>query len=688
MSQALLLEIGTEDLPASYIPPALEQLAREITALLDDFKIVHSHPQTYGTPRRLAILVDEVFEKQERKVVEVIGPPKNQAFDEEGNPTPAATGFAKTLSIEVSELKEKETPKGRYVYAEKIEEPRETIDLLEEHLPKIITSLIFPKSMRWGTIEFQFARPIRWLLALFGTEVINFELATVSSSNKTYGHRFLSNGPHKISHASEYNKILEENFVIPSPTQRKEIIQDQLKRFVHSIDAELIPNEALLETVTYLVEFPYLLCGEFNEVYLKIPQAVLIATICKHQKYFPIKDKSGRLLHKFGIVANTNNAQDIVRKGNERVVEARLSDAAFFWDTDRAVPIDEFVSRQNNVIWQESLGTLYEKTLRLIKLSQFLANQIEPAMVNHVKRAAWLCKADLLTKMVYEFPELEGIMGYYYALEAGEPPEVAIAIKEHYLPRGVTDESPDSIPGLILAIADKIDTIVGFFSIGLIPTGSQDPYGLRRAATGIIINILSKECHLSLTKLIEEAINLLTAVNDKKSLFQMVILFFGQRMEYIMISKGIRQDIAMAILKVGFDQPQEALIRAQSLQEFCQLPSIEPLIITFKRVMNILKGITTFHDINIDLLIEREEEALYNAYLEAEERIENYILKSVYPDVLSTLANLRASVDWFFDKVMVMVDEPSLRENRLALMHRIASLFLRLADFSCISAVS
>ncbi|MDI6781916.1 MAG: glycine--tRNA ligase subunit beta [bacterium] len=679
----LLLEIGTEEIPAGYIQSGLKQMREAMQSLLQGERIGFKGINTYGSPRRLSILVTGMATSQMDADVEVLGPPKAAAYDKQGNPTKAAEGFAKSQGAVVENLKIKTTPKGEYLCVEKHIKGKAAIEVLRKNLPGLITNIYFPKSMRWGTKEIRFARPIRWILALFDSEVIPFEIDGISSDRITYGHRFLAPSPITISHPKEYVSAMEKAFVIVDIDKRKEIIaagiaeEAQKQRgmeegFSYDINADL------LDEVACLVEYPVVLRGGFDEKYLSLPQDVVITSMCEHQRYFPVINND-TLLPYFLVVANTSQSPDIVREGNERVLRARLSDAAFFWDSDRKVSLDERVEQQKKVVWQEKVGTLYEKTQRIVEVAERIAEELNrigktaPLDIKGVQRAAWLCKADLLTEMVYEFPTLQGIMGYHYASSAGETENVAMAVKEHYLPKSFDGDVPETLMGAIISIADKIDSIVACFHVGLIPTGSEDPYALRRQAQGIINIILKQDLPLNLLWLI--------ASSEQSN---QILGFMKQRLEYALINRGFMADTVNAVLEADFSFPTDALLRATALEEIRKMPDIEPLSISFKRVMNILKSapLVKAEEVNESTLKEESEHKLYRSICEIRGTVEALVAKADYLEALSILAGLRGDIDSFFDKVMVMVEDPELRRNRLSLLNEIATLFLKVADLS------
>lgn len=683
MAKDLLLEIGTEEIPAGYIPPALNQMQEKIKFFLDEERIGTGEISTYGTPRRLTLYIKDVNESASDLETEILGPHKKAAFDEDGKPTKAAIGFARSQGVGVEDLKIKETKKGEYVYAIKKVEGKATSLALKTLLPGFIISLSFPKSMRWGSTDLSFARPIRWILTLFGKDVIDFELDGLRSEKITYGHRFLAPGPIEISNPSEYMGKLEKAYVLVEGKRRKELIQKELVRVAKEGGGSPLKDDKLIDEVTYLVEYSVVIGGTFNQRYLKLPPEVLIAAMCEHQRYFPVEDNEGNLLNSFLVVSNgPEKAKKIIRQGNERVLLARLEDASFFFDQDMKIPIESRVEDEKGRIFHEKLGTIYEKTQRLVELAKILACRIDPELEEKARRAAWLCKADLSTEMVGEFPKLQGIMGCHYALRQGEDDEVARAIQEHYLPRFADDQLPKTRTGVVVSLADKLDSIVALFTVGLVPTGSEDPYGLRRQAQGMINIILENSLSLSLRDLIEDSVNLLD--KGEKAMGE-IGAFFGQRITVALTNRDIADDEIEAVFKVGFDNPLNALHRAMALKQVRGGEDFEHLAVAFKRTMNILnkKGEGSREQgVREELFEEETEKLLYQTYLEIKEKVVHQIEKKDYIQALTILATLREPVDKFFDDVLVMAEDGGLRENRLALLSCIAQLFLRIADIS------
>ena len=685
MAKDLLFEIGTEELPARFIDPALKELKRLAQEKLKALALEFEGLKTLGTPRRLTLYVAGLAERQPDRVEEIMGPPKKAAFDQEGNPTKAAEGFARKQGVSVADLRIKETPKGPYVYVEKKIPGQQTEDLLPDLLKKLITELPFPKSMRWGSYKIRFARPIRWLLAIYGGKTISFEIAGVSSGNLTYGHRFMAPDPIEVTGLVDYVQKLREAFVIVEPEERLARTLDEVTDAALSAKGRILEDRELLEENANLVEFPYATLGSFEEKFLALPRPVLITAMREHQRYFALVDEEGRLLPKFVAVNNTRPKDpSALVAGHERVLRARLEDAKFYFERDKKIPLAERVKELAHVGYHARLGSLYDKVKRLEALSSWLAKHLAPEKIDIVQRAAYLSKADLVTELVQEFPSLQGVMGREYALLSGEPEEVAQAIYEHYLPTHAGGELPRTIPGAIVSLADKIDTICAFFGIGERPSGAADPYGLRRAAYGLINIILDQRFVLSLKELVTEALNLLEdyLTEEKGKLPSEIITFIGRRLEGELTSRGFADDLVQAVMAVGFDDLVDTYRRLEALKEVRESPDFPALAVGFKRVMNMVKKLRQQLSFDDRLLIEEAERALWQTYLAVKEESMPLIEAGKYQEALREFLKLKQPIDHFFDEVFVMVEDQVIRENRLALLQKIAKLFLSVADLS------
>lgn len=690
MTQDLLFEIGTEEIPARFMRSALKQLEELAGKALSEARLSYKAIATYGTPRRLCLYVTGLADTQEDLEKEVKGPSKKAAFDAEGNPTKAALGFAKGQGVEVSDLVVKEIGNGEYVFATVRDVGKAAREILPDLLLTLIKQLNFPKPMRWADHEFRFARPIHWLVALMGSEVIPVSIAGVTSDRITYGHRFLAPDKISLGEAQDYFSALEKAYVIVDQSRRKELIRTQLAELADKEKGTVDWDEELLEEVTHLLEYPTGFVGSFSEDYLELPEEVVITPMKEHQRYFPLRDEDGKLLPKFLAVRNGDDrGLHIVQEGNEKVLAARLADAHFFYQEDLKEPLENKVERLKTVVFQEKLGTVWEKISRLQKLAVSLSQKLGwPVEVTaQVQRTAYLAKADLVTNMVYEFPELQGIMGGYYALKT-ERQEVAKGIREHYQPRFSGDAVPQSQTGIAVSIADKMDTIAGCFLAGLIPTGSQDPYALRRQALGICHIILEHQLPVSLKDLAQAAIELYGdkfSAGDAEKALEAILDFFKQRLENIFQDEyGFSYDVVGAVLAVGAEEPYDALKRAQSLVRFMERDTFDALSTAFTRAFNIVKNAEAVQ-VDSSYLVEPAEQELYQNIQTVGRLAEKYMVNGDYSSILEVLATLREPIDRFFDQVMVMVEDEHLKRNRLALLQSVVKLARKVADFSQIA---
>ncbi|WP_408998287.1 glycine--tRNA ligase subunit beta [Syntrophus buswellii] len=690
MSNELLLEIGTEEIPAAFIPKALNDMSSLIRKALTDERISYGTIRTFGTPRRLCLAVADVAERQEDQLIEKLGPAKRVSFDSEGNPTKAALGFAKGQGVDISEVGTLSTDKGEYLCIRKHISGQDSASLLPEILSRLVASLSFKKSMRWGDLDFRFARPIHWILALYGGAVVPFRIETIESGNLSRGHRFMKPEAFPVSNLSEYLEGTRDHFVMVDPGERKRIILEEARKAAAAVSGRILENGDLLETVTYLVEYPTVVCGSFDRKYLDLPGEVLTTSMMSHQKYFPVVDSAGQLLPYF-ITVNNTLARDpaVVKRGNEKVIRARLSDAQFFFEEDQKTPLEDRVEGLQQVVFHTLLGTSYEKVQRFRKLAAYIAERIGPSLKDRVDRASLLAKADLDTQMVGEFSELQGIMGREYALLAGEDPAVAKAIYEHYLPLTAGGNLPETHEGAIVSIADKMDTIAGFFGVRLVPTGTADPYALRRQALGIINIILEKRYPLMLEDLVSTSLAILDGkmTRPAEETAKDVLEFFRGRLENMLISQGHPQDVVSAVLAAGFSDLVQVIQKIEAMETFKTHPAYEPLAIAFKRAGNILKEFGKGR-IEPSLFNLEEEILLHSTFIETRDKVLQALQKEDYPAALLELAALREPIDRFFGSVMVMVEEEAIRFNRLSLLEALFSLFRRIADFSKIVTAS
>ncbi|MDI6601714.1 MAG: glycine--tRNA ligase subunit beta [Thermoanaerobacteraceae bacterium] len=688
MAKDMVFEIGTEELPAKYIPDTVIQLKEKAEEKFKSSMLAYETIKVYATPRRLILYIKNLAEKQEDYVVTTKGPARKSAFDEQGNPTKALLGFLNGQKAALEDIKIRELNGAEYVYVDKEVSGRLTDELLKEILPDIIKLLGFPKSMRWGNYDMRFARPIRWLLAIYGDEIIHFDIENVNSSNYTYGHRFLSSGKLIIENTDMFFKKLKESYVVYDQDERRQIIIDNSKKLAESVGGKLIYDEELLNEVTYIVEYPTPLLGTFDVEFLRLPNEVVITPMKEHQRYFPVIDGDGKLLPYFITVRNGGSDYiDEVRKGNERVLRARLKDADFFYEEDVKLPLEHYVDKLKNVLFQAELGTLYDKTQRIMGICEDICAQLNlsESETEIVKRAAYLSKADLVTQMVYEFDELQGIMGMYYAMESGEKAEVANAIKEQYKPAFAGDELPETMAGKILSIADKIDTVVGCFSKGLEPTGSQDPYGLRRSVIGVINIIFNDGPDIDILRILDKtAAYFVDNIEEKENVKSKLINFIKQRLKGILMDDGIRYDVADAVLDGETRHLPDVKKRAVSLMKWLENDEIELILTAFKRVSNLAKFAEN-DMIRPELFVEESEKMMYDSFTEVRDKVDIEIKKSDYDKALDIIKDLYHSLNKFFDEVLVMAEDNDLKRNRLALLLSIQNTMMQIANFSLIS---
>ncbi|MDQ7790303.1 MAG: glycine--tRNA ligase subunit beta, partial [Clostridia bacterium] len=595
MKSDFLLEIGIEEMPARFLTPALNELESKCTRLLDEKRLTFDAIKTIGTPRRLTVLVKGLVAAQEPLTVEVKGPPRKAAFDIDGAPTKAGAGFARGQGVDPAELVTRLVGQVEYVFAVKQDKGLAAMAVLGEICPQLIGGMSFPKPMRWGYHDFKFARPIRWLTALYGEEVVQFEIAGVSSDRFTYGHRFLSNGTIELSVAGDYTEVLEQNYVMVDPVRRREVIWTQVQDAAAAEGGRVEENPDLLQEVVNILEYPTAFCGRFPEDYLALPEPVLVTPMREHQRYFPVRGKDGRLIARFVAVRNgTTEHLDTVRAGNEKVLRARLADAAFFFREDLESPLSDRVEELKKIVFREELGSVHEKVERIVALGAVISGMLDASDEDRrwVNRAGTLSKADLVTDMVYEFPELQGVMGREYALRSGEEPEVAEAILEHYLPRGAGDVMPSTLPGRILAIADRIDNLVGAFGLGIQPTGSADPYALRRQALAICLISLDSPLYLNLSELFAKA-HALYGAKLKVGLGEVIDglnEFFRQRLRGVFQERGLRYDVVDAVLALPFGDVRDLWERASAVAAFREREAFPDIYTAFTRAYNLAKN--------------------------------------------------------------------------------------------------
>lgn len=682
MNKKLLFEIGTEEIPARFIAKTKADMKGYLEKTLKELHIEYKSIELKCTPRRFVVVIDELAENQATVEEELKGPAKKIAFDENNNPSKALLGFLKGKDISPEEVYFKTVGKDEYAHIKLTKEGQAVKGLLKDIFEGMIKSTTFPKSMRWGGKNIRFVRPIRYFVCLMDEEVIDFEIEGIKTGNITKGHRFLGSSEIVINTPDEYEAKLKENFVILDDEQRKALILEQCKAVADSLGGTLMMDEDLLEEVNYIVEYPTAFYGEFDESYLSLPKEAIITPMKEHQRYFPVLDADGKLLNKFITVRNGDSyAIDNVKRGNEKVLDARLSDALFFYHEDTKKPLEAYVERLDTIVFQQKLGTILDKTKRIQKLSEKIAKALALTLPN-LDRAAYLSKADLTTAMVFEFTELQGIMGRYYANLSNEPSEVAEAIYEHYLPRFAGDELPSTNEGIILALSDRLDSVAGFFAIGIQPTGSQDPYALRRQALGILNIMMEKKLDVRLFDLLDLALeNFDFEDMDKQSVKSDLMSFFELRLKNLFTDMGIRYDVVDAIINIEDSNPFDLLIRAKDLDAWVKNNSVTEALQTFSRISNISKEAIA-GKVDEALFAHDSEAKLNTAYNSIKAEVEAMLARREYVKALELLISIKDSVDAFFDSVMIMDENMDIRANRLAMLSNIRTTMESVADLS------
>lgn len=710
--EKLLFEIGTEEIPAKFMPGILKQLKELAAAKMQELRIPFEDITVYGTPRRMAFIAGGVAETQADVVVEAKGPSVKIAYVS-GAPSKAAQGFARGQGVDVKDL----VVRDNYVYAVKHLAGQPVVELLPGLLMDILTSLSFPKTMRWADYEFRFVRPIRWMVALFGDQIIPVEICGVKSGKFSMGHRFMQQslkaaaesqgllsaalskvgnkvysalagvkGAVEIPSAGDYKKVMYDNFVMVDQDERRALILQQIKDLAAQNGGEAEINEDLLEEVNYLVEWPTALCGKFEEKFLSLPKECIITPMREHQRYFPVLDEDGNLLNKFITVRNGGSEHlDIVTHGNERVLRARLSDAEFFFNEDRATKLEDRLEKLKTVSFQEGLGNMYDKSERLVKMAEMLRFAINtPVDEEELRRCALLCKTDLVTGMVIEFTELQGVMGREYALLDGEKPEVATGIFEHYLPRFAGDALPATTIGRIVGIGDKLDNICATFSRGLAPTGSQDPYALRRQALGVINILLDANYHISLAKIIAGTLYLLDIKPEETGkLVPQIMEFFKQRLRNLLMDQGIRYDVIDAVFAdKRNDDMVDLAVRCKALAAYVEAGNAEPLVQVAVRVSNLCKKIEKEVAISGALFKDESENKLHEVVAAVSKEIIPEIVLYDYAAVLKAGEKVIEPVNAFFDNVMVMDEDENVKNNRLAMLEEVRGIVNAVGDLS------
>ncbi|HLR21874.1 MAG TPA: glycine--tRNA ligase subunit beta [Tissierellaceae bacterium] len=688
MSNKYLLEIGTEEIPARYVKDALKQIKDQFKDAFNEENINYEDINVYSTPRRLTAIIEGLDDRQEDTESQSRGPSKKIALDEDGNPTKALEGFMRGQGVGIDDIFYLEHNGEEYVYTKTVKKGKDIEEILKDRVPKIIKSVNFPKSMRWGGKQLRFARPIRWIMSILEDKVVPFDLEGIKVSNVTKGHRFLGNSEIKIGNINEYMGKLEENYVILDQEKRKKIIEYSSERLAKETGGKLDHDEELLDEVTNLVEYPTPIIGRIKKEYLNLPKDVVTTTMKEHLRYFPVLDDKDRLSSYFITVRNGNDEYiDNVIKGNEKVLDARLADARFFFQEDISKPLEDYVESLKRIIFQEKLGTLYDKSMRIQKLSYRIADNlgVRDETKRNLERASYLSKADLTTKLVMEFTELQGKMGMKYAEESGENEVVALSIAEQYLPRYAGDDLPSTTAGFILSVADKLDSITGLFAVGIQPTGSQDRFGLRRNALGIINIILDKKINISLKELID--FSLYIYVDEQGLAFNYneiedeIMDFFMRRIKNMFSDKGIRYDIIDAVVHRDIDDIYDMKIRANKLSEWLDREDSSEALTAFNRVAKLGKDAED-NEVSRDLLTEDEEIRLYNSFNNIEDEVIEYIEQKEYDEALKLLASLKEPIDRFFDEVMVMVEDEEIKNNRLGLLKKIYNIMMKICDLS------
>jgi glycyl-tRNA synthetase beta chain len=687
MNYEFLLEIGTEEIPSGYLEQGLLDLKGAAERCFSENRIeVAGGFKTMGTPRRLVLTSEGVASAQQDVTEEVLGPPAAVSFDAKGAPTKAALGFAQRHGVEVKDLEVKKTAKGEYLFLSKRTAGRATLEVLSEVLPGLVASLPWPKVMRWGDRGFPFVRPIHWIVALLGGEVIPFKIAGIESSNQSRGHRFMSPEPFTVSGKAQYVAELRKRFVIVDNSERKAMVAEGVEEASRAVGGRTIKDEQLLETVANLVEYPIAMCGDIDSSFLALPEPVLITAMKKHQKYFAVDDGKGRLLPHFIAVNNTKvRDQAVVKRGNERVLRARLSDAEFFVKEDSKRPLLDRLQDLKGVLFQAGLGTSYQKVKRFTRLARALAEEVSPRLVRDAELVCSLCKCDLTTQIVGEFPELQGIMGRQYAMMEGYSQAVCDAIAEHYLPSRAGDTLPGSDLGALVGISDRMDTIAGFFALHMEPTGSADPFALRRHAIAVLRILDAMDWNISLKAISDMALKFLSEEigSDASSVSEDIMAFFRERLKFLSQREGYDADLFEAAAAAGFHIVPEFWARLKALKEFASESSeFQSLVRTCKRVGNILKKETVGGDVAPELFREECEKELWKKFVSARDDVGRFSRARNYRAALYEMAELRAPVDRFFQEVEVLVkDNEPLRANRTALLKAVEGLFLSVADF-------
>src|SRR6056297_201619 len=689
MSNRSLLEIGTEEIPAKLVKNIYDNIKKKVEELLAENRIEFEDIKVYGAPRRLAVEIIGLSEFQKQEVNEIKGPPKNIAFDEEGNPTKAAEGFARSQNLEVNDLVERDTDRGIYLYAVIERERAQTKDLLKDIYKRLITEVNLPITMRWSNHDIRFIRPIHWLLGLYNNETIEFQLEHLTAGNKTWGHRFLANELFEVNSVDDYKEVLKNAEVIVDPQKRREIILEEIGTIILEKKLKFKLDNQLMDEVVHLVENPSPFLASFDEKYLKLPEPVIVTPLKEHQKYFPLWDQDDNLSNRFIVVKEGGKEYiDNVREGNEKVLKARLEDAEFYYQRDVKEGLDTFLDDLKGLILREELGSMYDKTLRNVQLSQKIAANLDftNKEVDKIKKAARYAKVDLVSQMVREFPELQGVMGSIYAHNNGMSNDVSLAIRDHYLPDSADSKLPGTDLGKIISLADKMDTLTGFFGINLIPTGSQDPYGLRRAAIGIFRLIEDLNYEVELEKLFEYSLEVFNQSNQDLELTSQELLdkiheFMLDRIQYIFRDRGYDIDIIRTVvhgLPLSIPLIKKAI---RLLDEVKYKKSFQEFLTAFNRVDSIIKDVDQ-KEVNPALFEKEEEKVLYEKFQEISKAVSKNIEEKKLNKAYNNLMEIIDPIHDFFEEVRVMAEDEKVQKNRLALLYNIQLLMKSLGDFS------
>jgi glycyl-tRNA synthetase beta chain len=685
MSGSFLLEVGCEEIPARMMPGTLEQLRQGWGEALQRERIAADRIRVLGTSRRLVVLAEGMPERQPDAEVQVTGPAVGAAFDDDGRPTRAAIGFAAAQGVAVEDLHRVRRSKGEHVAARKQVRGRASHEILAELIPALLGSLNFPKAMRWGAGDTRFVRPVRWIVARFDAQPLDLSWAGVLAGSDSRGHRRAGSRPVPIDAIGSFSDRLRQEGIWLDPDERRDEIERQLREAAAAAGGTLVEDPELLGTVSYLVEQPLVIRGEFGPEFLELPEEVLRTSMRHHQKCFSIRGTDGRLCNGFLAVADAGGDPDgIIRRGNEWVLRARLADARFFWEEDLKVPFADRCRELERVTFHKELGSYHHKAERLGALADELARN-QDVGADDLRTACRLGKCDLTSHLVGELPELQGIMGGLYARQSGLPDPVCDAIYDQYLPRSLDDPCPRGLEGALFAVADRIDTLAGMFLLGEIPTGSRDPFGLRRAAQGICKIGIDKEIEMILDPWVERALALhrRSPARGEIAAVQSALLgFLRERLAFVLVSKGFAADTVEAVLRAGADNPIDSYRRTAALDAIRTDREFEAVAIGFKRVRNILSGQPEV-ECDAAALKEPAEKNLFERYVKARDRIDDQLGQRDYPAVLNEVASMRSAIDQFFDDVLVMTEDQSVRRNRIGLLQRLSGLFLRIADFSC-----